>query len=54
LGIASEIVSQAFILIFGAFCLALGLAFGLGGRDIAARYLDKWLKPSEESDQDQS
>lgn len=52
LGIASEIVSQAFILIFGALCLALGLAFGLGGKDIAARYLDKWLKISERTDQD--
>jgi MFS family permease len=52
LGIASEIVSQAFILIFGALCLALGLAFGLGGKEIAAHYLDKWLKTPEGPNQD--
>jgi hypothetical protein len=44
LDIASEIVIWAFILVFGAVCLALALAFGLGGRDVAARYLDKWLE----------
>ena len=32
LDIASEIVIWAFILVFGAVCLALALAFGLGGR----------------------
>jgi hypothetical protein len=44
LDIASEIVIWAFILVFGAVCLALALAFGLGGRDVAARYLEKWLE----------
>ena len=44
LGIATEIVVWAFILIFGALCLALALAFGLGGRDVAGRYLEKWLE----------
>jgi hypothetical protein len=44
LDIASEIVIWAFILIFGAVCLALALAFGLGGRDVAARFLEKWLE----------
>ncbi len=44
LNIASEIVVWAFILIFGSLCLALALAFGLGGRDVAARYLEKWLE----------
>ncbi|HWO42989.1 MAG TPA: hypothetical protein VNO43_14410 [Candidatus Eisenbacteria bacterium] len=44
LEIASEIVIWAFILVFGAVCLALALAFGLGGRDVAARYLEKWLE----------
>jgi hypothetical protein len=23
------------------------LAFGLGGRDVAARYLEKWLEPKK-------
>jgi uncharacterized protein (DUF983 family) len=44
LEIATEIVIWAFILVFGALCLALALAFGLGGRDVAARYLEKWLE----------
>ena len=43
LDIASEIVIWAFILVFGALCLALALAFGLGGRDVAGRFLEKWL-----------
>ena len=43
LDIASEVVVWAFILVFGAVCLALALAFGLGGREVAARYLGKWL-----------
>jgi hypothetical protein len=44
LNIATEIVIWAFILVFGAVCLALALAFGLGGREVAARYLEKWLE----------
>ena len=44
LGIASEIVIWAFILIFGAFCLALALAFGLGGREVAAKLLQRWFE----------
>src|SRR5919106_957855 len=48
LDIASEIVIWAFILVFGAVCLALALAFGLGGRDVAGRYLEKWVGPKED------
>jgi hypothetical protein len=44
LDIASEIVIWAFILVFGAICLAAALAFGLGGREVAGRYLAKWLE----------
>ena len=44
LDIASEIVMWAFILVFGAVCLALALAFGLGGREVAGRFLEKWLE----------
>ncbi|MDH3445302.1 MAG: hypothetical protein OEN50_15360 [Deltaproteobacteria bacterium] len=44
LDIASEIVIWAFILVFGAICLASALAFGLGGRDVAGRFLAKWLE----------
>jgi len=44
LEIATEIVVWGFILIFGSVCLALALAFGLGGRDVAARQLSRWLE----------
>ena len=41
LNIAENIVTIAFLLIFGAFCLAFGLAFGLGEKDFAADLLKK-------------
>jgi hypothetical protein len=44
LEIAGEIVLWAFVSVFGAVCVALALAFGLGGRDVAARYLEKWFE----------
>lgn len=39
LKIAQDIISNAFILVFGAICLALGLAFGLGGKEHASEIL---------------
>ncbi|HEU4345670.1 MAG TPA: hypothetical protein VFU31_29325 [Candidatus Binatia bacterium] len=50
LDIASEIVIWAFILVFGALCLALALAFGLGGRDVAARFLEKWMEAKKDKE----
>jgi membrane-associated HD superfamily phosphohydrolase len=47
LNIASEIVTSAFIILFGAICLALALAFGLGGREKAAGFLDDMAKRQE-------
>jgi hypothetical protein len=44
LGIGEEIVVSAFGLVFGAAALALALAFGLGGKDVAADYLKRWLE----------
>lgn len=41
LGIAASIINSAFILILGGAALAFGLAFGLGGKEHAARYLDR-------------
>lgn len=41
LGIAPAIINAAFILILGGVALAFGLAFGLGGRDHASRYLSE-------------
>jgi hypothetical protein len=45
LGIAPLMVTAAFNIILGGIVLALALAFGLGGKDAAARYLDE-LKES--------
>jgi hypothetical protein len=43
LALRSEILVSGFQIAFGALCLALALAFGLGGREWAARLLDKHL-----------
>lgn len=48
LGIAASIINSAFILILGGLALAFGLAFGLGGRDHASRYLSKLEKSLED------
>jgi len=44
LGIATLLVTATFNIILGGICLALALAFGLGGKDAAARYLDELRK----------
>jgi hypothetical protein len=36
------------VLLFGSICLALAIAFGLGGREVAARQLEKWLEDHKE------
>lgn len=41
MGVAKSIVNAAFILVLGGLALAFGLAFGLGGKDFAAKYLRK-------------
>lgn len=43
MGIATDIVNLAFGLLFGAIAVAIALAFGLGGRDIAAQMIREWL-----------
>jgi hypothetical protein len=42
--VVAAIIVSAFELAFGAAALALALAFGLGGRDVAADYLKRWLE----------
>ena len=52
MGLANEIINLAFGLLLGAIAAAVALAFGLGGRDIAAREVERWLQSlrgSEES-----
>ncbi|MDJ0693832.1 mechanosensitive ion channel [Mastigocoleus sp. MO_188.B34] len=43
IGVAPNIVQLAFGLLLGALAVALALAFGLGGRDIAAQQVQEWL-----------
>ena len=42
MGLADQIVMLAFGLILGSAAVATAIAFGLGGRDYAARLLDEW------------
>lgn len=44
LGIATEIVTTAFGLLFGAIAIALGLAFGLGNRELAGEITREWYE----------
>jgi len=44
LGIAPLLVTATFNIILGGVCLALALAFGLGGKDAAAKYLEELKK----------
>jgi hypothetical protein len=50
LGIAPAIINAAFILILGGVALAFGLAFGLGGREHASRYLSKMESSLQDAD----
>jgi len=43
MGVAPDIVNLAFGLLLGAVAVAIALAFGLGGRDIAAEQIREWL-----------
>jgi vacuolar-type H+-ATPase subunit I/STV1 len=44
LGIATDIVTTAFAILFGAIALALALAFGLGNRELAAEVTRDWYE----------
>jgi hypothetical protein len=43
MGIATNIVNLAFGLLAGGFAVAIALAFGLGGRDVAGDQLREWI-----------
>lgn len=51
LGIARGTIIISFAIIFGGIVLALALAFGLGGRDLAKDYLEKKMKSEEKKDE---
>jgi hypothetical protein len=42
MGFATEIINLAFGLMVGALAVAFAIAFGIGGRETAARQLDRW------------
>ncbi len=44
LGIASDIVTTAFAIVFGAVALAFALAFGLGNRELAGEVTREWYE----------
>ncbi len=47
IGLANQTVTSAFSIIFGALMLALAIAFGLGGRDLARQTLERYLGDSK-------
>lgn len=44
LGVATQIVTTAFAILFGAVALAMALAFGLGNRDLAGEITRTWYE----------
>src|SRR5512141_320774 len=44
LGIATDIVTTAFAILFGAIALAMALAFGLGNRELAGQVTREWYE----------
>jgi hypothetical protein len=46
IGVAETLVNTLFMAVVGAAALALGLAFGLGGRDTAAEIVRRWYEQS--------
>jgi Conserved TM helix len=49
-GVAEEIVTAAFTLILGAVALAVGLAFGLGNRELAGEITRRWYEEGHRRD----
>ena len=48
-GLAEDVILLAFGLTLGALAVAAAIAFGVGGRDVARRYIERWTgggKPS--------
>jgi small-conductance mechanosensitive channel len=57
IGLARQTVIAAFSIVFGALMLALAIAFGLGGRELARQTLEKYLgekKNEREKEQEPS
>jgi hypothetical protein len=52
LGVGRQVLISSFTILFGGVVLALALAFGLAGRDLAGRALDRLARRPEPSDED--
>jgi Na+/H+-translocating membrane pyrophosphatase len=52
LGIGRDTVLVSFGIIFSGLVLALSIAFGLGGKDVAREYLEKKLKEKRQEEDD--
>ena len=52
LGVAEQTMLIAFATMFGAAMLGLAIAFGLGGQDLARRFLEKWLAQSSKEERE--
>jgi hypothetical protein len=52
IGIATELVNTLFMAVVGALALALGLAFGLGGRETAAEIVRHWYSKAQQKSGD--
>lgn len=50
LGIGVQLINSLFIIVFGAIFLALALAFGLGGRDWAAKVIEEASSKSKDKE----
>jgi len=54
LGVAEQTMLLAFGIAFGALMLGLAIAFGVGGRDLARRFLEeKFVRVKKEQDEDE-
>src|SRR5918911_889019 len=49
IGIATTLINTLFMAVVGAVALALGLAFGLGGRETAAQIVRDWYQSSQQA-----
>jgi small-conductance mechanosensitive channel len=47
MGLADDIINLAFGMLLGAIAVAVALAFGLGGRKVAARELESWVESAK-------
>ena len=53
MGVANEIINLAFGLLLGAIAVAAALAFGLGGREVAGRQLQRWVQAAQSGEAEQ-